>query len=67
MLNKVAGAAEGLTGVKVDEGEDMKQTMKEKTMEEVMEDKLRTYGGEGVRTVGFCFKPSLHTFCCLTE
>lgn len=49
LLNKVAGAAEGVTGVKVDEGEDMKQTMKEKAMEEVMEDKLKSVAGDKVR------------------
>lgn len=49
LLNKVAGAAEGVTGVKVDEGEDMKQTMKEKAMEEVMEDKLSKVAGDKVR------------------
>lgn len=48
LLNKVASAAEGVTGVKVDEGEDMKQTMKEKAMEEVMEDKLRKVAGDKV-------------------
>lgn len=49
LLNQVANAAEGVTGVKVDEGEDMKQTMKEHAMEEVMEDKLKKVAGEKVQ------------------
>jgi hypothetical protein len=52
LLNQVANAAEGVTGVKVDEGEDMKKTMKEKAMEEIMTDKLTKVAGEKVRPRG---------------
>lgn len=44
LLNKVAGAA----GVKADPGESIEQTMKEKAVEEALEDKVESIAGKKV-------------------